>query len=177
MIRGFLLGVAILIVGIAVGYSVASTTGAGSYKQEVYSTIDQKKSQLPFVARGEFRSILVNNCRVVAAIELGVITFGVFGGFVLLVNGIKIGMLYRTALVGGVYWKLWLFHVIPHGVIEYTGLLLAEAAAIHGGRYLWIRLNSKTTSLGWRKAILVALACYPIILLAALIEVYVTPFL
>lgn len=177
MIRGLLLGIAILIVGIAVGYGAASTTGVGSYKQEVYSTINRQRSQPPSAASREFWGILINNCRVAAGIELGFITLGVFGGFILLINGFEMGMMYRTALAAGLYWKLWLFHVIPHGIAEYTGFLLAEAAAIQGGRYLWIRLNNEATALSWRKIILMALACYPIILLAALIEVYVTPFL
>jgi uncharacterized membrane protein SpoIIM required for sporulation len=175
MTRGFLLAIAIVAMGVTIGYNVAARTGAEAYKQEVYSTIERQKSQLPFVARREFRTILINNCRMVASIELGFITFGVFGGFVLFINGIQVGMLYRTALAAGIYWKLWLFHVIPHGMAEYTGFLLAEAAAIQGGRYLWTRLSNQTIMPAWRKIILVALACYPIILLAALIEVYVTP--
>jgi len=45
-----------------------------------------------------------------------------------------------------------------------------------GRRYLWARLNNRTILIQ-RKLIVAALACYPIILLAALMEVYVTPFL
>lgn len=94
----------------------------------------------------------------------------------LFINGIQMGIMYRTALAAGLYWKLWMLHVIPHGMIEYTGFLVAEAAAIQGGRYLWAILNGRTI-LTWRRTIIAGLACYPIILLAALIEVYVTPFL
>lgn len=177
MIHDFFFGVMVLALGIAIGYGVAPRSAAEGYRQEVYATINGQRSQLPFVARAEFREILKNNCRVAASIEFGFITFGLFGAGVLLINGIKMGILYRSALVGGVYWKLWLSHVIPHGILEYIGLLLAEIAAIEGGRHLWTRLNNRTATLTWRKIVLVALACYPIILIAALIEVYVTPFL
>lgn len=176
MIRQLLVGVAILMVGIAVGYKVALPTGAGGYRQEVDSTISRQRSQPPLVARVEFRGIVTNNCRVAASIELGFITFGVLGGCILLINGIEMGVMYRTALAAGLYWKLWLFHVIPHGIVEYVGFLLAEAVAVQGGRYLWAILNGRTILIQ-RRIIVAALACYPIILLAALIEVYVTPFL
>lgn len=100
MIPGFLLGLGILTVGITIGYWAASRTGSQGYTEEVYSAIDGQKSQLPFVAREEFRAISTSNFRAAFGIEPGFITFGVFGGFVLLLNGAEAGMSYRTAVAG-----------------------------------------------------------------------------
>lgn len=176
MIRGLLIGVLLLLAGVVIGYASSPKAGTEAYGQGVYQTLNDARLRPAFFARLEFRRILFNNSHAAAAIELGFVTFGAYGGFILLANGIKIGGLYRMALAGNVPSSFWLMHVLPHGVIEYSSFLMAQAVAIKGGGYLWKLFTEKPTEIKW-KVIIMAFACFPILALAAWVEVYITPFL
>ena len=126
--------------------------------------------------------ILGNNLRVVVvSVIIGIFTFGVIPTVVPLVNSALIAfVLIRAGASGLDPLTLLVAGILPHGVFEVTGVWLASILALRLGAAIIAHPPRMTVSEGW----LLALSDYfkvfvfvvaPLLALASLIEVYVTP--
>lgn len=114
---------------------------------------------------------------------LGVFSFGVLGLLILILPMVVIG--YITAnivLSGGAPLPFLAALVLPHGIFEIPAILLASAAILNLGATLTAPAHGKTIGEAW----LVSLAKWgrvmvglvlPLFLLAAIVEVYITPLI
>jgi uncharacterized membrane protein SpoIIM required for sporulation len=118
---------------------------------------------------------------VVLATLLGIFSFGVLGVLVLMLPMIVIGYITASVATAGYSPIAFLLALIlPHGVVEIPAIILAGAAILNLGASLTAPAEDK--SIG--EAFLFALARFakvtiglvvPLFLVAALIEVFITP--
>ena len=122
------------------------------------------------------------NVRVlILALLLGLFTFGVVGVMPLLatmaIAGYLIGALARA---GVPVWPLVAGLILPHGILEVPAAILATAAVLHAGAALAKPVRGKTVGEVWLEAladwvkIMVGIVV-PLLLIAAVVEVWVTP--
>jgi|Deesub1362A_J573_1020465.scaffolds.fasta_scaffold00127_46 stage II sporulation protein M len=106
--------------------------------------------------------------------------FGIFPIFFIVFNGYIIGMvIFVAGMEMGVYKVL--LYLIPHGILEIPAILLACSYGLWVGN-LFYRNVVKNQEIPIKRAIIEAvLKClrivFPVLLLAALIETFVTPFI
>ncbi len=137
---------------------------------EVVETIEQ----LPPSLIAAF--IFVNNSITLALIMWGGLLFGIIPLFILMGNGLVIGVLMGEAVANGNA-GLFFTGVLPHGVLELPAVLIgAGVGLLAGWRLLFNRSDFK-----WKEAakeMLVIFAILALVLLvAAVIEVYLTTYL
>lgn len=121
--------------------------------------------------------ILVNNIRV----SLLAFALGVFAGIgtvlVLLMNGITLGGVFGLAAHHGVLGVLLTF-VVSHGVIELTCICIAGGAGLLMGSAVWMpgerSIRDALIERG-RDAVLLMLGTAPLLVLAGIIEGFVSP--
>lgn len=174
--RGFLLATAFFALSIATGWL---------FSQEVEPFLRPGLENLVGAAEKsvgidpELRSaalagfVFLKNLSVAAILVLvGHVAFAVPTLFILAVNGAVIGLLARLFLDAGLPPLAFVAGVAPHGVIELPALLLTAGFAFAlAGR----RLKGKTVpGLSPRFGFLFRIVT-PLLLLAAVLEVYVTP--
>ena len=126
--------------------------------------------------------VWLHNLRVlILATILGVFSFGVLGVLVLLAPMMIIGYFAGSVTAAGI--SPWLFlaaFVLPHGILEIPAIGLAGAAILRLGGTLAAPGKGKTIGESWLHAladwtrVLVGLVL-PLLLAAALLEVFVTP--
>ncbi len=128
--------------------------------------------------------IFANNVRSTAIIFLlGTFTFGVLGILLYMVNaGLIGGVLSLFAYVGVSPWMLFAAGILPHGIFELPALILSGAAVLHMAVGLVTPQTGKSIGevvidllADWAKAFLGVII--PLLLVAAIIETYVTPIL
>jgi len=127
-------------------------------------------------------AVWLHNLRVMMlATVLGIFSFGVLGILVLMVPMMLIG--YFTGAVAGAGISPWLFmlaFVVPHGILEVPAIILVGAAILRLGGTLAAPSPGKTIGEAWLQAfgdwtkVIVGLVL-PLLLGAALLEVFVTP--
>jgi len=119
----------------------------------------------------------------VAFLLLGLVSFGTLGLTLFLVNMALVGgVLGAASLVGFSPWVVFAVGVLPHGIFELSAVFLATAAMLKTGAQLVTPQADK--SLG--EMLLVSLADWfrvfvgialPLLAVAAVIEIYITPIL
>ncbi len=126
--------------------------------------------------------ILVNNLRaLLLATLLGVFSFGVVSIIVLMTPLVIIGYFSgNMALAGHDVFRFLLALVIPHAVAEVPAMLIAGAAILQLGMAALGLSRGKTLSQGWLAALgewarLSLGLVLPLLALAALLEVFITP--
>jgi uncharacterized membrane protein SpoIIM required for sporulation len=140
-------------------------------------------SRFGFFSSQSIGWVLMNNLRVVAlATVLGAFTFGVLGQLSFMALWIIVGYVAGNLMASGESALLFIATtILPHGIFEIPAALIAGAAILHLGMSA-IRLP-QGTSLG--RGYLVALAEWarvtlavvlPLMILAAVLEVYFTPW-
>ncbi|GAB4502316.1 MAG: hypothetical protein Fur0035_18650 [Anaerolineales bacterium] len=131
-----------------------------------------------------FGYILGNNLRVEAVMFFfGVFSFGVGGLAIYLLNFATIGgVLSLVKLIGLSPWTILLFGILPHGIFELPSVILSAAAVLHIG----LRLITPQKQSGLGETLVESLAdwaqinlgiTFPLLVIAALIETYLTPLL
>jgi uncharacterized membrane protein SpoIIM required for sporulation len=128
-------------------------------------------------------TIWFHNLRVVAlATFLGVFSFGVLGLLVLMLPLIFIAYITANVAAAGFSPALFLGAlVLPHGILEIPAIILAGAAVVNLGASLTAPAGGKTLGEAWVVAlakwfkIIVGLVI-PLFLAAALVEVFITPY-
>lgn len=152
--------------------------------QETLASIDQIQnlssltdtfSRLPVI-------IFAHNLRVVALASLaGVFTFGVLGFLIFMLPwGFLSFIAAQFALAGENPWTFLLATVAPHAIVELPVLLLLTAAALRWQTALIAPAPEQTVSETWLLAAgdffrLLLGVVIPLLLLAALIEAFITP--
>jgi len=124
-----------------------------------------------------FGTILVNNLIAITVTLLGVVSIGLFSGFVLVLNGIVVGAVVQIAM--GEVSALTVFVLIaPHGIVEIPAILLVAAIGFRFGHrtYLYIRgrADELVTSQEIREAAVLYAVAVVMIVVAAWIEAEVT---
>ncbi len=125
-----------------------------------------------------FLAIFLNNSfKALLSILFGV-AFAVYPVILLAVNGLVIGILFFASLDNA---DVFFLSVLPHGVIEIPAIFLGTAIGIYIGSLAYKNVSKKEEN-PIVKNILLGLKFFifflvPVLLLAALIEVSVTPFL
>jgi uncharacterized membrane protein SpoIIM required for sporulation len=128
--------------------------------------------------------IFLNNIRATAAIFLfGAVSFGVLGILFYLLNaGLIGGILSLFAYVGVSPWLLFSTGILPHGMFELPALLLSGAAVLHMAVALVTPQTGKSMGevfifliADWAKVFIGVIV--PLLLVAAVVETYVTPIL
>jgi uncharacterized membrane protein SpoIIM required for sporulation/ABC-type transport system involved in multi-copper enzyme maturation permease subunit len=128
--------------------------------------------------------LFFHNARaMVVILLLGLVSFGTLGLTVFMVNmGLVGGVLGAASLVGFSPWLTFIAGVLPHGIFELSAVILATAAMLKAGAQLVTPQPDK--SLG--EVLILALADWsrvfiglviPFLLVAAIIEIYLTPVL
>lgn len=135
-----------------------------------------------FFSLGSVSVIWLHNLRAIAlATLLGIFSFGVLGILVMLAPLMLIGYFTATVAAAGVSpWYFLTAFVLPHGILEIPAIILAGAAILRLGATLAAPAKDKTIGEAWLAAfadwtrVMVALVL-PLLLGAALLEVFVTP--
>lgn len=126
--------------------------------------------------------VWLHNIRVIIlAIVLGIFSFGVLGGLIIMLPMTIIG--YFMANVANVGLSPAMFFtalVLPHGIIEIPALIIAGASILHLGAVLLAPAKGKTIGEAWLIGfadcvkVLIGLVL-PLLLVAATLEVLLTP--
>ena len=121
--------------------------------------------------------IMTNNLTVTFFTFAYGILFGVGTIFLLAFNGLLLGTIATACARAGISKALWSF-VLPHGVLELTAIFIAGGAGLLLARALiapgdW----SRRDALAWhgRRAVQLILGCIPMLVLAGIIEGFVSP--
>jgi uncharacterized membrane protein SpoIIM required for sporulation len=121
--------------------------------------------------------IMSNNIRVSILVFGGGVAFGVFAGYVLVINGLILGGVLGLATHYGMGDAL-LGFVIGHGVIELSVIFMAGGAGLQLG---WALLNPGPYSrrdaltVAARRAGVLIVAAIPLLIIAGMIEGFVSP--
>lgn len=139
-----------------------------------------------------FGFIFLGNTLTVALVMVFGVVFGIYPVFVLLFNGLLLGYVMQTAAqsVDVSSWELFLYGILPHGILELPVVFLAAAYGMRLGqtvwRYLMVRVSSQRDLLRERveqfhqvrrQFPMLLITCVVLLLCAALIEAYVTPLI
>jgi uncharacterized membrane protein SpoIIM required for sporulation len=131
------------------------------------------------VAERPFSSsfIMTNNIRVAFLAFAGGATAGLLTLYILIYNGLMLGGITGLTAHYGVGFDLWTF-VIGHGVIELSVIIMAGAsglmmgwAIIHPG----LLRRRDALALAARKAVRLVVGCVPLLVIAGLIEGFISP--
>lgn len=128
--------------------------------------------------------LFMNNTRAVALIFFaGLFSFSVLGVLLYMVNiGLLGGVFALFQLLGIQPWPIFLAGVVPHGVFEIPALMIGSAAML----YMGVAIVTPQTGKSMGEVILELLADWtkifiglvvPLLVVAALIEAYITPSL
>jgi stage II sporulation protein M len=97
----------------------------------------------------------------------------------LVMNGMMIGVM--LAKVGGNFWGLVAFGILPHGIFEMPAIFIASAFGIKLGRVLLVPLAEKTRwqsfKFVWREVLSISWFVLLLLVVAASVEGLVTPVL
>ena len=121
--------------------------------------------------------IMTNNIRVSLTAFAGGASAGLVTLYVLLLNGLSLGGLMGLCFHYGLGWRLANF-VIGHGVIEFTVIFMAAGAGL---RMSWAIVHPGTQSrrdalvLATREAIAVAAGSIPLLIIAGIVEGFISP--
>ncbi|WP_027364594.1 stage II sporulation protein M [Desulfotruncus alcoholivorax] len=122
-----------------------------------------------------FLYILTRNAIVsFTALVLGIVTYNVWPVMILLMNGVISGFAAKMqALLFNHYtFEIWLFGLIPHGIPELGALFIAC-----GSSFYYRRLRSRGKPVWGRVVKTYFSVVLPLLVLAALIETFVTPLI
>jgi uncharacterized membrane protein SpoIIM required for sporulation len=155
---------------------VASSLGG------VAQNFNSNLAQLGFVSAGGAAWVFFTNLRaLLIATALGIFSFGVLGVVLLMVPlGLTGYFAGQVALIGLSPLQFFAAFVLPHGIFEISAAILEGAAILKLGASVIAPPRDKTLSEGW----LMALADWakislglvaPLLVVAALVEVFVTP--
>ena len=157
--------------------------GASLYPSLAYIVFDEVSSQFGFVkvlpSYLLFFFIFINNSiKILLAMLLGVM-FGLIPLFFILVNAFIIGIvLYVSSMKIGMLPSIML--ILPHGIIEIPALILGCSYGLWLGKMLILKIIGKEVPM--MDCIKYSIIQYvkfiiPMLIIAALVETYLTPFI
>jgi uncharacterized membrane protein SpoIIM required for sporulation len=131
----------------------------------------------PALRGGMATVIFTNNIQVAFIAFAGGVLFGLGTTYVLVNNGLMLGSLLGAAQYYGVAPLLWSF-ISPHGYLELTCIVIAGAAGLMLGDALLrpgLLLRREALARAARRAVELVLGAAPVLVLAGLIEGFVSP--
>ncbi len=121
--------------------------------------------------------IMSNNIRVSFMAFGGGITAGLFSLYILIFNGLLLGGITGLTAHYDVGFELWTF-VIGHGVIELSAIFIAGGSGLMLGWAIiqpGLLKRGDALMLAGRKAVKLIIGCVPILIVAGLIEGFISP--
>ncbi|VAW40949.1 FIG01248689: hypothetical protein [hydrothermal vent metagenome] len=121
--------------------------------------------------------LMSNNIRVAFMAFGGGLTAGLFSLYILINNGLLLGGVTGLTAHYGVGFELWTF-VIGHGVIELTAIFIAGGSGLMIGWAIiqpGLLKRGDALMLAARKAVRLVIGCVPILIIAGLIEGFISP--
>ena len=151
-------------------------------EEGVIGEIDEFGS-IRFFSIGGVGLVFYHNLRVIVlASILGIFSFGTLGLLVLMAPFGIIGYFAATvAQVGIPLWKFMLAFILPHGIFEIPAIAISGAIILRLGATLVTPVPGRTIKEAWINSfaewakILLAVVM-PLLLAAAILEIYVTPY-
>lgn len=122
-------------------------------------------------------SIMTNNIRVTLLCYAGGVLAGIPTVIVLVLNGINLGALAAYTQVYGVSDQLWAF-VAAHGFIELSVIWIGGGAGLvvaRGVLFPGLRTRRESVAEAGRTAVLLAFGCVPLLVVAGMLEGFVSP--
>jgi uncharacterized membrane protein SpoIIM required for sporulation len=182
-LRWSLLAVTLLgIVGVLAGIEQTKQFPIEIASFQMRERLEMVLEVLPVTSPAPLALIVWQNVRtLLVGLVLGVCSFGILGAIPSFATLGVLGYLVQTLANNGVPARLTILGLIlPHGLFELPGLILAGAAVLQIGVVLATPTSNRTvgevfiTSLGeWMRTV-VGLVL-PLLILAAIIEAYITP--
>jgi uncharacterized membrane protein SpoIIM required for sporulation len=123
----------------------------------------------------------VQNVRVLlAAAILGVFTFGVLALVLIMIPFAIYGFIMGQVMMAGLSPLPFIMAILPHGIVEIPAILIAGAAALRLGSIVTRPPEDMTVGEAWLRALGDAIkvgvgVVLPLLLVAAMLEVWVTP--
>src|SRR5579859_5094838 len=121
--------------------------------------------------------IFTNNIQVAFLAFAGGVLFGLGTTYVLVTNGLSLGAVLGAAQFYGVAPLLWAF-MSPHGYLELSCIVIAGAAGLMLGDALLrpgLLLRREALARNARRAVELVLGAAPVLVIAGLIEGFVSP--
>ncbi|MCA1959562.1 MAG: stage II sporulation protein M [Desulfomonile sp.] len=121
--------------------------------------------------------LMTHNVSVTFLIVASGITFGIGTIYLLALNGLLLGTVAALCLNHGLSMALWSF-VLPHGSLELSAVILGGAAGLILGHALidpGSFRRADVLSVRGREAGVIALGCVPLLVVAGIIEAFVSP--
>jgi uncharacterized membrane protein SpoIIM required for sporulation len=131
----------------------------------------------PTLRPGMATLIFTNNIQVAFLAFAGGVLFGLGTTFVLVSNGLSLGAVLGAAQFYGVAPVLWSF-ISPHGYLELTCIVIAGAAGLMLGNALLrpgLQLRREALARAARRAVELVVGAAPVLVIAGLIEGFVSP--
>lgn len=182
MKRYFFLSALLFVIAATMGYSYSPLHDNLHLQVEKISTIAQELNEKEHAEHWFFVFIFLNNAiKTVAIVYLGVF-FGIFPFFFIMLNGMILGYLYYTIEISGQNAAvIFLKGIAPHGIIEFPVILIAGAYGLRAGLLVLKKIIGR--SKGEKDSIVrffkltipLSLTMIGLLVLAALIESYITP--
>lgn len=158
----------------------ASTWLLPANVQELRSLIEDQElwTNIPIEERPYTSAfIMSNNIQVSFMAFGGGITAGLFSLYILIFNGLSLGGITGLTAHYGVGFELWTF-VIGHGVIELSAIFIAGGSGLMLGWAIiqpGLLKRGDALMLAARKAVRLVIGCVPILIVAGLIEGFISP--
>lgn len=136
-----------------------------------------------FISPGAVLYIWLHNLRVVLLATLaGVFSFGVLGVFILIAPLALLGFLAQMASFAGIdRWNFLAAFTLPHGFLEFPAMIITCALILRVGATMVTPAQDQSISDSFLRALadwlrIVLVVVVPLFLIAAVLEVYVTPY-
>ena len=158
----------------------ASTWLLPANVQELRPLIEEKElwTNIPIEERPYTSAfIMSNNIQVSFLAFGGGITAGLFSLYILIFNGLNLGGITGLTAHYDVGFELWTF-VIGHGVIELSAIFIAGGSGLMLGWAIiqpGLLKRGDALMLAARKAVRLVMGCVPILIVAGLIEGFISP--
>ncbi len=175
VLMGFGLMALALAVGLGIGLMVPFPD-LSLPERDVHASITIMQS-----IRGEhtFRVIFTNNTRVFLMLTLGILTGGLLSLAEMLLIGYFVGLLTQISHQHGTPFVVTLAALLPHGIPELMAFATVGALGVHLGARVYMAARGQ--GVDWlqeaRAYGRVVVAAYVLLVLAALIEAYISPSL
>ncbi|MCS6816426.1 MAG: stage II sporulation protein M [Blastocatellia bacterium] len=177
--RWMFVGFGIMALALAVGIGAGLATPFPELhlpERDVHASITIMQS-----IRGEytFRVIFTNNTRVFLMLTVGILTGGLLSLAEMLLIGYFIGILSQISSQQGTPLVVTLAALLPHGIPELAAFATVGALGVHLGFRVYMAARGQHTD-WWQEVRTygkVVIVAYVVLVLAALIEAYISPSL
>jgi uncharacterized membrane protein SpoIIM required for sporulation len=179
----------LLPVGLWVGFYVSDKLNLSSdilnlsQIKELNAGIAPGLRESGFISPGAVLYIWLHNLRVVLLATLaGVFSFGVLGVFIIIAPLALLGFLAQMASFAGIgRWNFLAAFTLPHGFLEFPAMIITCALILRVGATMVTPAQDQSISDSFLRALadwlrIVLVVVIPLFLIAAVLEVYVTPY-